>query len=139
MIISVASAYPILNALAVTDVYGLAFMAGIWSNMIFDPPQAAGTTLKNVAAVTFEVNCQALPNARQTSNVVVDRNSPINSVRFPFHVDDRLQDVEFSLGKWVARYTRYHSLKLGYQAPGCSLLVRLVPSAMTVNCHCRRF
>lgn len=106
--------YPILNALAVRDVFEVAGMAGVWNHIVFDPPQRLNEIIGNIAAVSFEVNCQALPHARQTSNVSVARDTSINSIRFPFHVDDRLQDVNLSLGQWHLRYIKSHLLSIKY-------------------------
>lgn len=94
---SISDAYPILSALAVMDVYQVAFMAGVWNNMLFDPPVLQRAVVSNVSAVKFEVDCQALPNAAQSGTINVNRSA--NSILYPFHIDDSLEDVEFSLSQ----------------------------------------
>ncbi|KAI0088332.1 hypothetical protein BDY19DRAFT_994238 [Irpex rosettiformis] len=90
----IGDAYPILSALSVIDVYQVAGAAGVWNNILFDPPFLQKRIIPNVEAFIFEVNCQTLPNAYQSGDVKVNRST--SSITFPFHVDDRLQDVEFS-------------------------------------------
>ncbi len=78
------------------DVFQVAAVGGVFDNLVFDPPFAVDTIINGIAAVRFDVNCQALKDAHQSGPIRV--NATTDSVTFPFHVDDTIQDVEFSLG-----------------------------------------
>lgn len=98
---SISDAYPILSAVSVMDVWGLIGVSGVWNNIIFDPPNYQSAIVHHVAAVEYDVNCQALPNAKQSNKVNVTTDNGETSITYPFRVDDRLRDVQFGVGECV--------------------------------------
>ena len=99
LVCSVKDGYPALSILPVMDRMGVVGALGLWNNIVFNPPYPQDGIVDRVSAVRFNVTCQALSNAHQSGPVKV--NISTSTITFPFHIDDTLQDVEFSLGTQI--------------------------------------